>query len=324
MRSSTGAHFIALDHVRAFAAFLVLVWHFCHGPVGYPASPGYSIPYSYSPSFFPFSILDEGHTGVALFMVLSGYLFAKLLSGKSINYRALIWNRVLRLLPLLAVVILIYGVVSVWRGGSLLQYSYDTALGLIFPYLPGGGWSITVEFHYYLLLPLFLWLLSKSKWWPFSFIIVAIALRAFLFHRFGTVEYLAYWTIIGCIDQFALGMLVYQFRSHFAKKHVIAAATFVAFTLFYWYFDLRGGFYRNPPFPSTNPIWIYLPTIEGAAYAIMIAWYDNSFAPQSPVFQSSLAAWESTRTPSIYSIASLSFAPPSLWMRTSCALATSI
>jgi peptidoglycan/LPS O-acetylase OafA/YrhL len=148
MRSSTGAHFIALDHVRAFAAFLVLVWHFCHGPVGYPASPGYSIPYSYSPSFFPFSILDEGHTGVALFMVLSGYLFAKLLSGKSINYRAFIWNRVLRLLPLLAVVILIYGVVSVWRGGSLLQYSYDTALGLIFPYLPGGGWSITVEFHY--------------------------------------------------------------------------------------------------------------------------------------------------------------------------------
>jgi peptidoglycan/LPS O-acetylase OafA/YrhL len=175
-----------------------------------------------------------------------------------------------------------------------------------------------------LLLPLFLWLLSKSKWWPFSFIIVAIALRAFLFHRFGTVEYLAYWTIIGRIDQFALGMLVYQFRSHFAKKHVIAAATFVAFTLFYWYFDLRGGFYRNPSFPSTNPIWIYLPTIEGAAYAIMIAWYDNSFAPQSPVFQSSLAAWESTRTPSIYSIASLSFAPPSLWMRTSCALATSI
>jgi peptidoglycan/LPS O-acetylase OafA/YrhL len=73
-------------------------------------------------------------------------------------------------------------------------------------------------------------------------------------------------------------MLVYQFRSHFAKNHAIAAATFIAFTLFYWYFDHRGGFYRNPSFTSTNPIWIYLPTIEGSAYAIMIAWYDNSFA----------------------------------------------
>jgi len=28
------------------------------------------------------ALLDEGHTGVALFMTLSGYLFAKLLDGK--------------------------------------------------------------------------------------------------------------------------------------------------------------------------------------------------------------------------------------------------
>jgi len=30
MRSTTGQHFIGLDHVRAVAAFLVFAWHFSH------------------------------------------------------------------------------------------------------------------------------------------------------------------------------------------------------------------------------------------------------------------------------------------------------
>jgi len=76
VKSSTGSHFIALDHVRALAAFLVFVWHFLH------ARPSVPVPFAYTPSIFPFALLDEGHTGVALFMTLSGYLFARLLDGK--------------------------------------------------------------------------------------------------------------------------------------------------------------------------------------------------------------------------------------------------
>jgi peptidoglycan/LPS O-acetylase OafA/YrhL len=45
----------------------------------------------------------------------------------------------------------------------------------------------------------------------------------------------------------------------------------------YWCFDLEGGFFQNPSYPSPSPIWIILPTIEGVAYAVFIAWYDNSF-----------------------------------------------
>src|SRR5215471_8796230 len=101
MRSSSGAHFIALDHVRALAAFMVFAWHFTHGSNGYPVA------YEYVPAIIPFALLDEGHVGVALFMVLSGYLFAKLLDGKSVNYPAFLWNRFLRLVPLLVFVILI-------------------------------------------------------------------------------------------------------------------------------------------------------------------------------------------------------------------------
>lgn len=173
MRSSSGAHYIALDHVRALAAFMVFAWHFTHAANGFP------VPFEYVPALFPFAVFDEGHTGVALFMTLSGYLFAKLLDGKSINYMAFFWNRFLRLFPLLLVVILIVGFKEVLGGENLYPYAYAILKGVLLPTLPNGGWSITVEFHYYLILPLFLWMLRKSKFLPLSIVAAAIAVRFF-------------------------------------------------------------------------------------------------------------------------------------------------
>lgn len=73
-------------------------------------------------------------------------------------------------------------------------------------------------------------------------------------------------------------MLVFQFRSYLTGRHVIAIGTIIAFMMFYWYFDLEGGFYQNPSYPSPSRLWILLPTIEGFAFAVGIAWYDNSFS----------------------------------------------
>lgn len=271
MRSSTGAHFIALDHVRALAAFMVFAWHFTHSSNGYP------VPFGYVPSLFPFALLDEGHTGVALFMTLSGYLFAKLLDGKSISYPAFLWNRVLRLVPLLLLVILAVGVKTYLVGGDLVAYAYSIAKGAVLPALPNGGWSITVEFHYYLILPLLLWMLRKSRLLPFTIVVAAVALRFLLYRERGEIQSLAYWTIVGRIDQFVLGMLAYQFRAHLARRHLPILAVLIGFGLVYWTFDLQGGFYQNQAYPSPSPLWIVLPTIEGLAYALGIAWYDNSF-----------------------------------------------
>jgi peptidoglycan/LPS O-acetylase OafA/YrhL len=271
MRSTSGEHFIALDHVRALAAFMVFAWHFTHATNGYP------VPFEYVPALFPLSVLDEGHTGVALFMTLSGYLFAKLLNGKSINYGAFIWNRALRLLPLLLFVIIIIGIKKLVTGESLSSYMLSITNGAIFPSLPNGGWSITVEFHYYLILPLLLWMLAKSRFWPFTVIIAAVALRTYFYYEKGEIQSLAYWTIIGRIDQFILGMLAYQFRNYFARRHVIAALSTVSFMAISWYLNSKGGFFQSPSYPSPSRLWIIIPTIEGIAYAIAIAWYDNSF-----------------------------------------------
>ena len=266
MKSSTGSHFIALDHVRALAAFLVFVWHFLH------ARPSVPVPFAYTPSIFPFALLDEGHTGVALFMTLSGYLFARLLDGKEIFYGAFLWNRALRLLPLLAIALTIRIIVQLIQGQSLISLFCLLAKGLVLPALPNGGWSLTVEFHFYLILPLLLWLLRQPRGLILWVVVAAIAVRACYFGMTGEVRNLAYWTMVGRIDQFVLGMFICQFRSAFTGRHLIVLSTLFAFTGFYWVFDFGGGFMR-----PGNPLWILLPTVEGLAYAIGIAWYETSF-----------------------------------------------
>lgn len=271
MKSSSGAHYIALDHVRALAAFMVFTWHFTHSTNGYPVS------FNFTPTIFPLAIFDEGHTGVALFMTLSGYLFAKLLDGKDIHYKSFIWNRILRLLPLLTVVIIILGVIEYIENEDIFWYLQNITKGIILPTLPNGGWSITVEFHYYLILPFLLWMFKKSKLLPLIIIIAALSIRALIHYLTGEVQSTAYWTIVGRIDQFTLGMLMFQLRTYVTNRHYIAILVALSFSVFFWYFDFSGGWYNNPTYPSPSRWWILLPTIEGLSYAILIAWYESSF-----------------------------------------------
>ena len=275
VKSSSGEHYLALDHLRALAVFLVFSWHFLHGMSGFP------VPLGYAPALFPFSIVAEGHTGVALFMTLSGYLFAKLLDGKRVNYPAFYWNRILRLFPLLLVVIAIRGIqIYLTKSpGNLVFYLAMVKQGYLRPTLPNGGWSITAEMHFYLLLPVILFLGRKSKLTLPLIVLAAIALRAVLHHQRGEIESLAYSTIVGRIDQFVLGILAFNYRKAIANRHLLFALSMTAFGLFYWWFNLQGGLMKNPSFPSPSLLWICFTTLEGLAYGMLISYYDNSYRP---------------------------------------------
>ncbi len=274
MRSSSGEHFVALDHVRALAALLVFVWHFTHAGTGYP------VPFEYVPPLplFFMAVLDEGHTGVALFMSLSGYLFARLLNNRNIHYGWFLWNRAIRLLPMLVLVVAMAGALAFWQGQDMGAFWQSVRDGWYLPTLPNGGWSITVEFHYYLVLPLLLWLLRRSRWLLLCVVAVAMVLRYSLWVRNGEVQTLAYATLVGRIDQFVLGMLAFHCRSLWVGRHLRVWGLLAAFALFYWYFDGKGGFYLNPRFPSGDGLWVLMPTMEGFAWGALIAWYDGSFA----------------------------------------------
>ena len=93
----------------------------------------------------------------------------------------------------------------------------------------------------------------------------------------GEVQTLAYWTIFGRIDQFVLGIIGFHARARLVGRHTWVTGIGVVFISLYWWFDANGGFYLQPTYPSPSAIWIVLPTLEGAVFATMIAWYDGSF-----------------------------------------------
>jgi peptidoglycan/LPS O-acetylase OafA/YrhL len=266
LKSSEGKYFAKLDHVRAFAAYLVFVWHFTHLTAQFP------VPTAASP-YFPFALLEEGHTGVALFMTLSGYLFAKLVGQERIVYCNFLWSRFVRLAPLLIMVTAawyIYGRL----GGPPIAIG-DIICGLIFPTLPGGGWSITVEAHFYLIFPMLL--LLVRRYGPgalLAVLMIAVLYRLALWVRDGEVQVLAYWTILGRIDQFLLGMFFCFMPFNARQRAWIAGIAGVSFLMFWQLFDDAGGYYGS--YPSRNPVWIIIPTIEALAYASFIRWYDES------------------------------------------------
>lgn len=211
-------------------------------------------------------------------MALSGYLFAKLLDGKKIKYLPFFANRALRLLPLLLAVISIEACRRYLAGQSLHEYFTDIGKGLVFPTLPNGGWSITVEAHFYALLPFLLLASKRFLFAPLLFIAAAILLRIGLYEQLGEVQSAAYRSIIGHLDQFLAGILAFHLRGHTKNRHWLALAVLAAFSTFFWWFDAAGGMYQLERYPSPHWIWIILPTLEAAAYSFGIAYYDTSFS----------------------------------------------
>jgi peptidoglycan/LPS O-acetylase OafA/YrhL len=259
VRSSTGQYFVGLDHVRAVAAFLVVAWHFAHGFTGYP------VRFNQAPEL---GLIDEGHCGVALFMALSGYLFAKIIRDRPIHYLAFFANRALRLVPLLFVALALYGIQ--WHRDDLAAYAGRVAAMLLWrpDRLSNGVWSIVAEAHFYLVLPLLLWGVRRWPLSPLLLIAMAISLRGGLWLAGADIQSLAYLTIVGRIDQFALGIFFF----YSPPKGRMAALLLAVLILFYAFFDAAGGLYSL----DAPALWIVIPTIEGAGFAAAISWYDRN------------------------------------------------
>lgn len=255
MKSTTGQHYAGLDHLRGIAAFLVVLWHFSRASLDSVAA--------WRP-FPALGFLDEGHCGVALFMTLSGYLFAKLIGDRRIDFKAFLKNRAARLLPLLLVVIVIEGLLK-YRGAPT-DYAALLIAGMILPLLPNGGWSIITEIHFYLMLPLLLFAINHQRWLVALLIIAsAIVLRLHMFDAGLKMNFWSYATLIGRIDQFVLGMVFARWEPGRATWWLVGGLW-----LTYALFDYSGGYYGD----SNWAFWIILPTIEGLGFAALIRWYD--------------------------------------------------
>ncbi len=266
MKSSEGLYFERLDHLRGLAALLVFLWHYIY------LNKNISQTFVPDPIFMPFV---RGHLGVSLFMVLSGYLFAKLLSGRNINYAAFLWNRVLRLFPLLIFVAAVIALQKFRKSGNLFDYELELLEGFVAPTWPNGGWSIAVELHFYLLLPFLLYFNRKNK---FNFLIVIggmLAIRTALYFLGANIVWLSYHTIIGRLDQFVIGISLHSVFYNTKIKSSVMLGTSVLMGLFYMWVIGLGVFLDITETTAAHPVWIVLQTIEGMYFGMLVVWYEK-------------------------------------------------
>ena len=267
MKASNGAYYQGLDHIRAVAAILVYCWHVLH----------FYVPPQYHPSWMMLSWFEEGHTGIALFMALSSYLFAKLADGQEIDTWNFLWNRACRLLPLFAVIYAVYAVTAHYTLGTLIRGFF------IATEWPGASWSLAIELQFYLVFPALHWLRTHrgdrtANVTLIAILVACVAVRAVLWFKTGSVEYFAYWSILGRADQLVMGMLFYEIsRTSLLREHrgaLLAATATVVLLTFHW-LNLAGGCFDAFPQPSSSSHWVWLPLFEGASYGCLIMCYDT-------------------------------------------------
>jgi peptidoglycan/LPS O-acetylase OafA/YrhL len=176
---------VGLDHLRALAIVSVFAFHyrlFSNQPLIHVAG-------------------EFGWSGVDLFFVLSGFLIASQLFtryalGGQVRWAEFYGKRLFRTLPAYLAVVALYFAVPQFIERSALPpwwkfvtFTQNLSMELPAKLAFSHAWSLCVEEHFYLLLPLFCVLLLRTGWtrvgaWLIGVLLVAgPALRAFLWLR---------------------------------------------------------------------------------------------------------------------------------------------
>lgn len=231
------------------------------------------------------SILKQGYTGVSFFCVISGFILTVIYFDQEFKIRNFIKNRVLRIAPLFIFFLFLSYYTSAWDLSALIA---TTITGLSRGGLPsyvGPGWTVLIEFQFYLLFP---FLVIFTKKYGIKYILGLVFL--FLLIRFavwsaaGTVQLVSYYSIFGRMDQFLAGMLAARalsslpVQNFFSRRYfcfaVLVGGLILAFVFFGWV-DSKGGLlnFEGSPWPSISPWWALIPTIEGLIYAVLLCSY---------------------------------------------------
>jgi peptidoglycan/LPS O-acetylase OafA/YrhL len=227
-------------------------------------------------------LIMEGHTAVALFMTLSGFLFATICKGKEISPASFYRNRFLRIYPLFIVVLLIACYLDPRRNDffslmTSLLFLQNTQSAV---YLMNGTdslWAIAVEFQFYLLFP-FLLIFFRKYGFRYLTAVVALAFltRAAVYVSTGKLWTIAYTTIFGRIDQFIIGMMYgFLFAALRPKlRHPLALAASIAGVVALM-FQLHKAYWAF----SDGPQWIFITDLEAVFWGLLIVCYNaNDFA----------------------------------------------
>lgn len=140
----------AIEALRGFAALMVVATHYAYMLSSQSNAWGFA------------------STGVDLFFVLSGYVFAPYFFGRKLSVGPHLVRRFFRLYPLYLAALLLYVALKLPDGGAWRHFGVHLWMGhtlsstdVAFFYNP-AFWSLPAEVEYYLLLPLLVWLVGRT------------------------------------------------------------------------------------------------------------------------------------------------------------------
>lgn len=235
MQSPNTLYLARLDSLRFMAASMVLMFHSTvlqvvglktHNPL--------------------LVWVQEGHRGVNLFFTLSGFLFA-LIAGKGqhIHYKNFIYNRFLRIFPLLIFIFIITAAIyrNEWHSDKLLGLIFLQFYLTEFQNIPGLGttWTISTEFIFYLLFPFLHGFTNKYGERYLLGLISLFVIMRFLSFPLINNELVYFFSILGRFDVLLVGMLAGRF---YLKKTTLCANYFalpIALILLTGYFLILSG-----------------------------------------------------------------------------------
>ena len=158
--SQVRRRFPGLDGLRAVGALLVLMTH-----VGFHSGASLNSAYN--------GVLSRMDSGVAIFFVISGFLLyrphaVRLVTGNAVPaVRRYLWHRAVRILPPLWLAV-VGAALFLPHEGSVRPANFVQHALLIQIYTEGNQangltqmWSLSTEAAFYVLLPLFAWLMAR-------------------------------------------------------------------------------------------------------------------------------------------------------------------
>lgn len=249
IRASSSLSYIpGLDGIRAIAVIAVMLRHYTSPftPVLNDAGWGWK---AYA------TIANLGWVGVDIFFVLSGYLIAKMLLNNPIHswnaYSKFVSRRIWRLIPAYVACLLVFSLIALlfvpnskvlsnslplWTMTSNIQSAFIHRTALMDGHFNlVHFWSLAVEWHFYLLLPVLVWIFRSVTLTAIVLIGVAMMTR-YLFHQLHLSDNAIYSFTLCRIDALAMGCLLAtvapKINHKYASLSLIAGAVLFVYIMY--------------------------------------------------------------------------------------------
>jgi peptidoglycan/LPS O-acetylase OafA/YrhL len=304
VKSTNTRYLVGIDHLRGFAACLIVFYHALHLLSFWPRAAGADPLRFWIHSKNPLIVLiEEGHTSVALFMVLSGFIFSVAALGKEVAYWPYLKNRFLRIYPLYFVMLCagitaLPGQYSASALGQALLFQADYTGSIDLGAYSTMFWAVAIEFQFYLVFPfLHRFIERDGVRWALAAIVLIVVLRWVASTDNLNPRDVSYRHVLGRMDQFLIGMLSARVFRRCERLSLpwglvsLAAAALMLGLLVA--FNQLGGYPLNA---SWKVLW---PGIEALGWASVLVSY-TLFASRVPAWLSQPLVGLGTISYSIY------------------------